>query len=212
MKEENLLKALKEIREQEAKREEKRKFDQTVDLIVNLKNFDVKREGFNIFIQLPHKVKDKKIAGFFEKDNKLVDVIKQGDFGKYKEKKDIKKLVKTYDNFIANAKLMPAIATAFGRVLGPVGKMPSPQLGILPAEDDKMIEDVLGKINSSVRIVVKEPSIKVGIGKESLKDEEIVKNIITVYNKIFENLKRGIDNIRNIKIKFTMGPIVNVEL
>ncbi len=206
--EESFLKAVKQLREAG----KKKNFNQTVDLIVNLKNFEVKREGFNIFVQIPHKIKEKKVAGFFEKDNKLVDVIKQSNFNRYKEKKDIKKLVKTYDNFIANAKLMPAIATAFGRVLGPVGKMPSPQLGILPSEDTKMIEAVLKKINSSVRIIVKEPSIKVGVGKESLKDEEIAKNALTIYDKILENLKRGGDNIRNVKIKFTMGKPVRVEL
>ncbi len=210
--EDKFLKAVKELREQEAKCKKKRNFNQTVDLIVNLKNFEVKKDGFNVFVQIPHKIKEKKVAGFFEKDNKLVDVIKKIDFGRYKEKKDIKKLINTYDNFIANAKLMPAIATVFGRVLGPVGKMPSPQLGILPAEDEKMIKAVLDKINSSVRIVVKEPSIKIGVGKESLKDEEIAKNALAVYNKILENLKKGIDNIRNVKIKFTMGKPVGVGL
>ncbi|MFH1889446.1 MAG: hypothetical protein ABIJ58_01025 [Nanoarchaeota archaeon] len=208
--EEGLTKAVKEIRENESKLKEKRKFDQTVDLIVNLKNFDVKREGFNTFVQLPHKLKDKKVAGFFEKDNKLVDVIKKEEFVKYKEKREIKKLVQKYDNFIANAKLMPAVATAFGRVLGPVGKMPSPQLGIVPVEEDKLIEVVLGKINSAVRVMVKEPSIKVGVAKESLKDEQIVENILTAYNKIVENLPKKEENIRNVKIKFTMGGPVGV--
>ena len=84
--------AIKKLREIEDKRENKRKFDQTIDLIVNLKEFEVKKHGFNVFVQLPHKAKEKKIAGFFEKDSKLVDVIKKDDFGKYKEKKDIKKL------------------------------------------------------------------------------------------------------------------------
>ena len=52
----------------------------------------------------------------------------------------MKKLVKKYDFFLASGPNMPAVATTFGKVLGPVGKMPSPQLGILPSEDEKMIE------------------------------------------------------------------------
>jgi len=204
--------AIKKLREIEDKRENKRKFDQTIDLIVNLKEFEVKKHGFNVFVQLPHKAKEKKIAGFFEKDSKLVDVIKKDDFGKYKEKKDIKKLIKSYDSFIANAKLMPAVATAFGRVLGPVGKMPSPQLGILPNEEENVIQEILNKVNSSVRIVVKEPSIKVGVAKDSMSDEQIVENIIAVYHKILESLPKNKDNVRNVKIKFTMGKPVGVDV
>jgi len=207
---ERFLEAVKKLREAEGKREVKRKFDQTVDLIVNLKEFEVKKNSFSVFVSVPHKIKEKKIAGFFEKDSKLIDVVKKDDFGRYKEKRDIKKLIKSYDFFVANAKLMPAVATSFGRILGPVGKMPSPQMGILPSEDDKMVEGLLNKINSSVRVRVKEASLKVGVAKESLKDEEIVENAVVVYKKILESLPKGIDNVKDIKIKLTMGKPTNV--
>ncbi|VVB78514.1 50S ribosomal protein L1 [uncultured archaeon] len=206
--EENFANAIKKLRETK----EKKNFDQTIDLIVNLKGFDVRREAFNTFIQLPNKVKNKRIAAFLEKESKAVDTIKKDDFPRYKEKKDIKKLIKKYDFFIASAKLMPAIATSFGRFLGPVGKMPSPQLGILPSEEEPVIKAVIEKINSNVRVRVKEPSIKIGIGKESLTDEQIMRNAITVYAKLIELLPRKNDNIRNIKIKSTMGKPINVQL
>jgi len=206
--EEKFLKAIKKLREDE----KKRKFNQTVDLIVNLKNFDVKREGFNLSIPLPYKIKDKKVAGFLEKNSEMIKTIKKEDFVKYKEKKDIKKLIKEYDNFIANAKLMPDVATSFGRFLGPVGKMPSPQLGILVNEDENTIKDVLKKVESSVKIIIKEPSIKIPVAKESLKDEEILKNILTIYNKILETLPKKADNVKSVKIKLTMGKPINVEL
>jgi ribosomal protein L1 len=109
-------------------------------------------------------------------------------------------------------KLMPAVATSFGRVLGPVGKMPSPQLGVLTSEDEDVIKALLVKINPTVRVRVKEPSIKIGIAKDSLSDDQIVKNAFAVYQRIQELLPRKIDNIRNIKIKFTMGKPVNVEI
>jgi len=207
--EDNFSEAIKKLREENKK---ERKFDQTVDLIINLKNFDVRKEAFNLFVQVPNKIKDKKIVGFLEKNNNLIDVIKKDDFGKYKEKKDIKKLVRDYDFFVANVKLMPAVATAFGRVLGPVGKMPNPQLGIVTLEEDNSIKEAIDKINSNIRVRVKEPSIKVGVGKESLSDEQIVDNAIAVYKKILETLPKNIDNIRNVKIKFTMSKPVGVEL
>jgi len=208
--EDKFLEAVKKIRE--INKDKKRKFDQTVDLIVNLKEFNVRKEAFNIFVEVPNKVKDKKIAGFFDNDNSLIDVIKKDDFGKYKEKKDMKKLVRSYDFFVSNVKLMPAVATAFGRILGPVGKMPSPQLGILHSEDDDTIKDIIDKINSNVRIRVKEPSIKIGIAKESLDDDKIVENAVAVYKKILETLPKKIDNVRNVKIKLTMEKPVEVEV
>ena len=210
--EEKFLDAVRKIKEQENKRDKKRNFDQTIDLIVNLKDFDAKNSSFTIFVEVPNKIKDKKIVGFFEKENKLVEVIKKDDFLKFKEKKDIKKLIRSYDFFIANAKLMPAIATTFGRILGPVGKMPNPQLGVLNSEDENSIKEVVDKINFSIRIKVKEPSIKIGIAKESLNDEQIVENALIVYRKIVDALPKKIDNIRNVKIKLTMAKPVNVEL
>jgi len=206
--EEKFLKAIKELRTSE----KKVNFDQTVDLIVNLKEFDVRRSAFNLFIQVPNKVKDKKIAGFFEKKSDLIDTITKEEFVKFKEKKDIKKLVRKYDFFVANAKLMPAVATTFGRILGPAGKMPSPQLGILPSEDEKIVKDIINKINSSVRIIVKEPSIKTGIAKQSLTNEQIMQNAISVYHKILESLPRKKDNVKNVKIKLTMDKPVLVEI
>lgn len=213
MTEENkILETLSKIREFESKREKKRNFDQTIDLIINLKDFDVRKHSFNVFINLPTKFKENKIAAFFEKSSNLIDVIKKEDFAKYKDKKDIKKLLKNYDSFIANAKLMPAVASSFGRVLGPAGKMPSPQLGIVQSEDENITKSVINKINSTVRVIVKEPSIKLGIGKESLKNEDLKENIVSAYKKILENLPKGKDNIRNVKIKFTMGAPLKIEL
>lgn len=207
--EEKFLKAVKKLKEENKK---ERKFDQTVDLIVNLKDFDVRKQAFNVFASVPNKIKDKKIGGFFEKDSSLVDSIKKDNFGNYKEKKDIKKLVKSYDFFIANAKLMPAVATSFGRVLGPVGKMPSPQLGILPNEEEAVVKGIIDRVNKSVRIIVKQPSIKVGVAKTSLEDDKVSENLSAVYSKILDSLPKGVDNIRNVKVKLTMGKPVDVDL
>ena len=196
---EQLKKALEELR-----KNEKRKFVQTVDLIINLQKFDIKKNAINIFVSVPYKIKDKKICAFLETKNDKVDTITKEQFKKYSDKKEIKKLVRNYDFFVSQASLMPAVATSFGRALGPVGKMPSPQLGILANSDEKSMNEVLAKINSSVRIRTKEPSIKVPIGKENMKDEEIISNIMRVYNDLLKNLPRDKENIKNIEIKFTM--------
>ena len=206
--EQNFLKEIEKIKSSD----KKVNFDQTVDLIINLKEFDVRREAFNIFIQVPNKVKDNKIAGFFEGDSKIIDSIKKEQFSKYKEKKDIKKLVKEYDFFVANAKLMPAVATSFGRVLGPVGKMPSPQLGILMDVNDKTVKELKEKINSSVKIRTKEASVKMAIGKKDMKDEDLIENIMTVYKTLIKELPRDKENIKNVEIKFTMTKPIKIQI
>lgn len=196
----NLEKALIELR-----KSKKRNFDQSVDLIINLQKFDPRKNTINFFATLPHKIKNKKIAGFLEAKNPNIEkVITGSEFKKYSDKKELKKLVKKFDFFIAQASLMPKVATTFGRVLGPAGKMPSPQLGIIMNADEKTLKELKEKINSSIKIKTKEPSIKILIGKQSMKDSEIVENAMTIYNAVLKNLPRDKENIKNIEIKFTM--------
>src|SRR3989344_3608973 len=197
--EEKLKKALEELR-----KEKPRKFSQSVDLIVNLQKFDIKKSNINIFVQVPHKIKDKKIVAFFETKHKELETITKNDFKKYSEKKEIKKLIGNFDFFIAQASLMPSVATSFGRVLGPTGKMPSPQIGIVTNPDEKSISELVTKINHSIRIRAKEASIKTVVGKDKMKDEEIIENIMAVYNALLKILPKEKDNIKNIEIKFTM--------
>ena len=203
----DLKKALTELR-----KEKERKFDQTVDLIMNLQKIDLKKTTVNIVVNVPHKIKDKKIAGFLETKNKSVDTITPVEFKKYKDKKALKNLVKKYDFFIAQANLMPKVASTFGRALGPAGKMPSPQLGIMMNPDNKTIEDITKKVNNSIKIKVKEASIKVPVGKQSMKDEDLIANIMAIYNASVKALPRDKENIKNIGIKFTMTKPQKIQL
>jgi len=205
---EELMKALKELRS-----EKERKFDQTVDLIINLQKFDVKRTSVNFFASVPHKVKEKKIAAFLEITNKNIDTITQDRFIKFsKDKKAVRELVKKYDFFIAQASLMPKVATTFGRALGPTGKMPSPQMGIMMNPDDKTIEDLRTRINTNIKIRLKEASAKINVGKQSMKDEDIVENVLSIYGDLLKKLPRDKENIKNIQLKFTMTKPIRIEV
>ena len=197
---------------EELKSSKERKFNQTVDLIVNLQKYDVRKNPLNLFIRVPHKIKDKKVAGFLETNSKFVYTISPWEFIKYKDKNKIKSLVKKYDFFIAQAKLMPKVATAFGRVLGPAGKMPSPQLGIILDADEKSINDLKEKINTSVRIRLKEPSVKVAIGKQDMKTEDLVENCMAVFNELLKNMPREKENLKNVEIKFTMTKPIKIKV
>ncbi len=193
-----LPEALKELRE-----EKKRKFNQSVDLIVNLQNFDVRKEALNTFFTFPNPT-EKKIAAFLSKRSKIVPTITEEDFVKYKETKDIKNLAKQYDFFIAVAPMMSKVATKFGRVFGPMNKMPSPQAGIVTAEDDATIEAMLTKMKSMVRIRNKEMSIKLAVGKENMEDAKLQENVESVLKQLEKKLPRGKECIKDAMIKFTM--------
>ncbi|MFH1802170.1 MAG: hypothetical protein ABH864_01830 [archaeon] len=203
----NVKEALTKLREGK-----ERKFDQTVELIINLRAIDVKRDQVNTVISLPHRIKDKKVCGFLTEKSKIVDSITEGQFAKYSEKDALKKLVKDYDYFISVAKLMPKVATHFGKVLGPVGKMPSPQLGILPQENEQAIKAVLEKINSSLKIRLKEASFKVVVGKQSMDDEKIAENIKVVYHALENALPKKKENVKNVMLKLTMTKPIRVEV
>ena len=127
-------------------------------------------------------------------------------------KTEIKKLAKKYDAFIAVAPMMGKVATKFGRVFGPMSKMPSPQAGIIPKEDENLVKAMIEKMNKSIRIKNKEMAIKFSVGKENLSDDELKENIDSAIKELERKLPRGRDNIKNILIKFTMTkPIVIVE-
>jgi large subunit ribosomal protein L1 len=205
--EQQLREALIELR-----KTEERKFVQTVDFIINLQKFDLKKTPISLLIKIPHKSKDKKVAGFFETKSQYVDTIIESEFKNYAEKNKLKQLAKKYDFFIAQAKLMPKVATVFGKVLGPSGKMPSPQLGILLNADEKAIAEVKEKINTSIKIKLKEASIKLSIGKQNMKDSEIIENAMAIYNELLKHLPKERDNVKNLEIKFTMTKPIKIKL
>lgn len=197
--------ALKVLRE-----EKKRKFDQSVDLIVNLKNFDVRREALNTFVFVPHGM-EKTFAAFFAKRTDKVATITEEDYVKYRDLKDIKKLAKKYDMFLAAAPLMSKVATKFGRVFGPLNKMPSPLAGIVPQETDEMIDAMLEKMKKAVRVKNKEMSIKVRVGKESMDDVRLIENIDVAVEELIKKLPKGVDNVKDVMVKFTMSKPVKIR-
>lgn len=205
MNKEDILKVLKELR-----KSKDRKFNQSVDLIINLKNFDIKKQSVNLTLDLPNKIKEKKICAFLNEKSGIIDTITKPEFDSYKDKKKLKKLVKKYDFFMSAASLMPQVATVFGKVLGPAGKMPSPKAGIIMQETDEEIKKMKEKLNKVIKIVSKEPSLKMCIGKTDMKDEEIAENVKMVYNKVLDSLTRKKENIRNVLIKFTMSKPIKI--
>ena len=211
-----ILKTLEHVR----KASKKRNFNQTFDVDIRIKNYDIKKDGnIDLFINLPYnrgkKVKICALIGpeLAAKAKETCDfVVSIDEFPKYaKDKKAAKKLANECDWFIAQANLMPKVAASFGRVLGPKGKMPNPKAScIVPPTAN--LEPLCNKLRKTVKVVAKTiPMIQCIVGKEDMKDEEVSDNIWTIYDGLIHHLSAGKDNVRSVFLKLTMSKPVKLE-
>jgi len=197
--------AIKELRTQE-----KRKFVQSLDLVINLQKIDPRKEAINTIVTIPHPP-IKRLCAFLSKKSPVVDTIVKEEFELYKDNKAIKRLAKKYDSFIASAPLMAAVATKFGRFLGPLGKMPTPQAGVIMQETDENVKNMVEKLSKTTKLRIKEKSIKLSVGKEDMSDKELTDNVKEVLREITELLPNRKDNMSNVSIKWTMGKPIALD-
>ncbi len=211
MKKEDIEKFVHEARE----KTKKLKFSQRFDLLINLKNFDLKNTEKKIesFMFLPYSPgKKRKICALVSQeflidaknsyDKVILDTELLTIVGK---KKDAKQLVREYDWFVAEAKVMPKLAASIGKFLGPKGKMPNPKSGAI-LKSKAEIADIYKKFQNLVEIKPKnEPVLRCTVGIESMKDGEVAENIAYVYNSVIHLLPQELQNIKSVVLKLTMG-------
>ncbi|MCX8146917.1 MAG: 50S ribosomal protein L1 [Candidatus Woesearchaeota archaeon] len=214
----------KSVREALVKAKEnskKRNFTQTYDLIVNLKDLNFNNPEHQVdFYAVMHYGRGKKVKvcalvgpEMKEQAEKSCDkTIITDEFPIYaKDSKLVKKLAKEYHFFIAQANIMPQVATTFGKVFGPRKKMPNPKAGcvVAPGANLKLLYD---KLQKTVRLYAKEkPLIQVPVGNETMKDEEVIDNILTVYDQLLHHLPQEKNNIKSVFLKLTMGRPVEIK-
>jgi large subunit ribosomal protein L1 len=212
MNKEQFKKALELVK----KNSPERKFKQSYDLIINLKDLDLKKPDQQINTwSVTRYGKGKPVKTCALVGPELTDqakencdtVIPQADFPKYAESKQLtKKLAKEHDFFIAQANIMPDVAKTFGRILGSRGKMPNPKMGcVVPPNAN--LTPLVEKLQRTIPLVAKtQLSIKCPAGTQEMTDEQVLDNIQTIYNTVVSVLPGEERNIRNIQLKFTMGP------
>lgn len=198
---------------------QKKKFVQSVDVIINLQDLDLKKveQQVDFFLTLNNSLGRKMkvcalIGPELADEAKICDlVIPQMEFDAYAaNKKKIKKLAKNYDFFIAQANMMNKIASIFGRVLGPKGKMPNPKAGcVVPPKTS--LKPIYERLQKTIRISAKkDPIIYLMLGKEDMKDEELADNLFTVYEQLILHLPSEKHNIKNVYLKTTMGKPIKI--
>jgi large subunit ribosomal protein L1 len=197
---------------------EKRNFTQSIELIINLRDIDMKKPESKIqeLIELPHVVgKQSKICVIASGELALKArkagadlVIERSELESLgSDKKKQKTLVNEYEYFISEAPLMPTVGRVLGSVLGPKGRMPT------PVAPNVNIADTIEKQRKTVQVRLRnQPVLQCRIGTEDMPDEQIAENIETVLRRLESKLKRGLKNVRSIVIKTAMGPPVKMRI
>ena len=117
----------------------------------------------------------------------------------------LKKLINEHDFFVAQGDIMMKVAQAFGRVLGPKGKMPNPKAGciITPASN---LQQVNNNLQLTQKISVKTHLMaQMAVGIENMEDEKTAQNIMVLFNQLLHALPNERQNIKTIYLKLTMG-------
>lgn len=210
---ESIAKGIEEMRS----KTEKRKFRQSIDLMLSLKDLDIKKpeNRLNEELVLPAGLgKDVKIALIATGElalqgKKFADkVITREDLDALsKDKKATKVLAKQYDFFVAQSDLMATVGKTIGSVLGPRGKMPKP----VPPNAD--MKSIMERLKKTIRIKTKDTLVvQLPIGMEDMDDKTLAGNIEAVLGHLEGKLPEGVRNIRSVYIKTTMGPSVKLEV
>jgi len=191
--------------------EKKRKFKQSLELIMVFKDIDVKK-GFSLneTVQLPKTNSPAAVCvmasgdmGLKAKKAKADKVIDSDELNRLAaNKKESKKLINSFDFFLADTKLMPIVGKVLGQVLGPRGKMPT------PVPFDAPIDSFLERFRSSIRVKVRNSlSASCKIGDETMEDNDLAQNAHAVISAIEKKLPNGDKNIKKILVKTSMGKI-----
>jgi len=190
--------------------EKKRKFVETVELQIGLKNYDVAREKrFSGSIKLPN-VPRPGLKLCILGDQAHIDEAKGcgmpfmavDDLKKFnKNKKLIKKFAKKYYGFLASESLMRQIPRLLGPTLNKVGKFPT-----LLTHSDTMVVKA-DEVRSTVKFQMKKVlGLGVAVGHVNMTEDQLAKNINLSINFLVSLLKKNWQNIKSVNIKSTMGP------
>ena len=188
----------------------KRKFTETIDLQIALKNYDPQRDKrFSGTFKLPQVPRpNMKVcmignAVHCEEAERIgIDKMSVDDLKKFnKNKKIIKKFAKKFDAFLASDTLIKQIPRLLGPGLTKAGKFPTLIEG--GADLTEKIDGVRATIKFQMKKVM---CLNVAVGNVALDKKEIVTNVTLASNFLASLLKKNWQNIKVLYVKSTMGP------
>jgi large subunit ribosomal protein L1 len=189
-----------------------RRFSESVDVTINLKNIDMAQPKNRIdeTILLPNGT-GKKVG---------IAVLGKGDITTQAREagvdliigpdeierlggapREARQVAEKYRFFLAETGVMPQVGRYLGPRLGPRGRMPMPITG------GTDIRPIVERLRNSVKVRTKDKkTFHVKVGTTQMAPEQIAENIDAVLKKIEGALEQGPMNIRSVFVKTTMGP------
>ena len=197
----------------EASKELGRKFTQTVDLAITLKNVDlnIPKNRIEEEIILPSgRGKEAKVGVFAQGEGatlakQVADIVIQPEQFEdlQKDKRTFKKTANSMNYFLAEAPLMAQIGKTLGIVLGPRGKMPRP---MPPGQDPT---NMVASLRNTVKVRSKDKkAFHCVVGSEDMSAEDIAENVEAVLKRVEDRLEHGRMNLASVYVKTSMGPSV----
>merc|ERR1711924_139583 len=187
-----------------------RKFTETVELQITLKNYDPRKDKrFSGSFRLP--IAPKANRSFCVLANaKHVETCKElgcefmtvEDLKKLnKNKKLVKKLAHKYDFFLASDTLIKQIPRLLGPGLNRSGKFPT-RVG-----KNDVMEDKINDVKSTIKFQMKKVMcLHLAVANVDMTEAEVALNVQLAANFLTSLLKKGWQNIKVMYIKSTMGP------
>ena len=188
----------------------KRKFTESIELQIALKNYDPQRDKrFSGTFKLPAIPRpNMKIcilgnAVHCEEAERIgLDKMSVDDLKKFnKNKKIIKKFAKKYDAFLASDTLIKQIPRLLGPGLTKAGKFPT----LIDSGSD--LQDKVDTVRATIKFQMKKVMcLNVAVGNVEMPKSDICLNIQLACNFLASLLKKNWQNIKVLYVKSTMGP------
>jgi large subunit ribosomal protein L10Ae len=191
----------------EGAKTKQRKFSETIELQVGLKNYDPQKDKrFSGSVKLPYiprprmkvcvlgDVKHCEQAKAIEVDSKTVEDLKKLN----KNKKMVKKLAQSYHAFLASDSVIKQIPRLLGPGLNKAGKFPTPI--------NKTVQECVDEAKASIKFQLKKVlCLAVAVGNVQMSEAEIRTNIVYAVNFLVSLLKKNWQNVKSLNVKTTMG-------
>lgn len=191
----------------------KRKFDETVEVAMNLnvdttKSDQQVRSSFTlpngtgktkrVLVVTKTKAEEAKNAGadFVGDDDIIEKIVKENWFD--------------FDVMVATPEMMVNLGK-IGKILGPKGLMPNPKTGTVTTN----VSDAIANIRKGMVEYRADSNGNVHalVGKVSFDEDKLTENLVSFINEVIKNKPTGVKGsfVKNISISSTMGPGVKID-